>query len=219
VRCGRPAAPSGRSVVPRDSWHLRGGEGGQGGLERVPQASQGARAHGRPADHPRMPAWDSPRAPPSSSPRAAWQRCIVGSLKKWPSRRLGLASVAQHWATVGRRYTDRDRSQSSQPAHKRSKESGCQPLQIDGCGGQIGLNAHVRQAAPDSAGKSIPGFCFAMEAFRPPAVPLLDPSILLTPSITAASCPEQSGIVVADARPFDRQSPLNGRRAQSLALE
>jgi hypothetical protein len=24
----------------------------------------------------------------------------VGSLKKWPSRRLGLASVAQHWATL-----------------------------------------------------------------------------------------------------------------------
>ena len=39
------------------------------------------------------------------------------------------------------------------------KKSGCQPLQIDGCGGQIGLNAHVREAAPDSAGKPMPGLC------------------------------------------------------------
>jgi hypothetical protein len=46
-----------------------------------------------------------------------------------------------------------------------------------------------------------------MEAFRPPAVPLIEPSILLAPSITAASCPEQSGVVVADHDGFVR-SPL-----------
>jgi hypothetical protein len=53
---------------------------------------------------------------------------------------------------------------------------------------------------------------------------LIEPTILLAPSLTAASRPEQSGIVIADhdalfTRPFDRQSPLNGQRAQSLALE
>src|SRR5262245_27250558 len=78
------------------------------------------------------------------------------------------------------------------------KKSGCQPLQIDGCGGQIGLNAHVREAAPDSAGKSMPGFCLAMEAFRVPTMPLIESSILLVPSLTAASRPKQSGIIVAD---------------------
>jgi hypothetical protein len=70
------------------------------------------------------------------------------------------------------------------------KNSGCQPFQIDGCGGQIGLNAHVREAAPDSAGKSMPGLCLAMEAFRAPTMPLIEPSILLAPSITAASRPK-----------------------------
>ena len=34
-----------------DSRHLRGRQGGQGGLERVPQAPQGARPERRPADH------------------------------------------------------------------------------------------------------------------------------------------------------------------------
>src|SRR6201982_3300839 len=34
-----------------DSRHLRGGEGGQEWLERVPQASQGTRVEGRPAHH------------------------------------------------------------------------------------------------------------------------------------------------------------------------
>src|SRR5262245_66029180 len=70
------------------------------------------------------------------------------------------------------------------------KKSGRQPLQIDGCGGQIGLNTHVREAAPDSAGKSMPSFCLAMEAFRAPTMPLIEPSILLAPSITAASRPK-----------------------------
>ena len=69
------------------------------------------------------------------------------------------------------------------------------------------MNAHVREAAPDSAGESMPGLCLAMEAFRPPTMPLIEPSILLVPSLTAASRPEQSGIVVADHDGFVH-SPL-----------
>src|SRR5215471_4711298 len=138
-------------------------------------------------------------------------QCTTGSLKKWASRRLlcgcRLGVSCTHWRSVGRGCTDRDRSQLSQPAHERRKESGCQPLQIDGCGGQIGLNAHVREAAPDSAGESMPGLCLAMEAFRPPTMPLIEPSILLSPSLTTASRPEQSGIVVADHDGFVH-SPL-----------
>ena len=99
---------------------------------------------------------------------------------------------------VGRRSMGWDWSESSQPAHKKRKESGRQPLQIDGGGGQIGLNAHVRETAPDSARKTMPGLCLAMESFRPPTMPLIEPSILLAPSLTAASGSEQSGIVVAD---------------------
>src|SRR5262249_38720739 len=40
-----------RARLSGDSRHLRGGEGGQDGLERVPQASQGTRIEGCPADH------------------------------------------------------------------------------------------------------------------------------------------------------------------------
>src|SRR5712672_4008989 len=40
-----------RERLSGDSWHLRGGEGGQEWLERVSQASQGTRVEGRPADH------------------------------------------------------------------------------------------------------------------------------------------------------------------------
>jgi hypothetical protein len=45
--------------------------------------------------------------------------------------------------------------------HKRRKKSDCLLFQIDG-GGKIGLNAHVRDAAPDSPGKSMPGLCLAI---------------------------------------------------------
>src|SRR5262249_47338771 len=40
-----------RERLSGDSRHLRGGEGGQEWLERVPQASQGTRVEGYPADH------------------------------------------------------------------------------------------------------------------------------------------------------------------------
>src|SRR5258705_9998748 len=40
-----------REWLSGDSRHLRGGEGGQEWLERVPQASQGTRVEGRPAHH------------------------------------------------------------------------------------------------------------------------------------------------------------------------
>src|ERR1700745_3389272 len=40
-----------RERLSGDSRHLRGGEGGQEWLERVPQASQGTRVEGRPAHH------------------------------------------------------------------------------------------------------------------------------------------------------------------------
>jgi hypothetical protein len=66
------------------------------------------------------------------------------------------------------------------------------------------LNAHVRDAAPDSARKTVPGLCLAVETFRPPTMPLIQPSILVAPSVTASSSPEQSGIVVANHDCFVR---------------
>jgi len=46
----------------------------------------------------------------------------------------------------GRRY---------QPSQQ--KERCRQPLEIDGCGGQEGLDPHVLQATADSSGESVPG--------------------------------------------------------------
>jgi hypothetical protein len=63
------------------------------------------------------------------------------------------ASVAQQWPSVGRDVPP--------TSAQRRKKSDCLLFQIDG-GGQIGLNAHVRDAAPDSPGKSMPGLCLAI---------------------------------------------------------
>jgi hypothetical protein len=81
---------------------------------------------------------------------------------------------------------------------ERAKEAAASRFKLMAAGGQIGLNAHVRDAAPDSAGKTAPGRCLAMQTFRPPTMPLIQPLILVAPSVTASSSPEQSGIVVAD---------------------
>ena len=75
------------------------------------------------------------------------------------------------------------------------------------------MNAHVREAAPDSARKTVPGLCLAMETFRPPTMSLIQPSILVAPSVTAPSSPEQSGIVIANHDCFVR-SPFR----QAVAL-
>jgi len=55
--------------------HLRGGEGGQDWLERVPQATQIVERC--PADHLGCLHLDLPRAPQSPFQGPAWQRCIV----------------------------------------------------------------------------------------------------------------------------------------------
>jgi hypothetical protein len=63
-----------------------------------------------------------------------------------------------------------------------------------------------------------------METFRPPAMSLIELSMSLARSLTAASRSKQSGVVVADHddfvhSPFGQTSPFSGQRAQSLALE
>jgi putative transposase len=64
----------------RDSWHLRRGEGGQGGLERFAQESQQTWPARCPAYHlGRLYGLSGSAA--EFFPDAAWQRCVVGSLK------------------------------------------------------------------------------------------------------------------------------------------
>jgi putative transposase len=60
-----------RQWLPRDIGHLRGREGRQGGLVRVPEAFEGTRADGRAADHLRcLPGVEY-------FPETLWQRCVV----------------------------------------------------------------------------------------------------------------------------------------------
>jgi hypothetical protein len=54
-------------------------------------------------------------------------------------------------------------SQEGRAQNKR-KESGRQPFEVDCSGGQISLDFHVGEAAPDGAREPMPGLGFAMKA-------------------------------------------------------
>ncbi len=98
-------------------------------------------------------------------PEAAWQRCIVGSLKKWSvplvyaaMRPVALASSPARGCDLGNGLPGRD------PAQQKRKESGCQPLEVDCSGGQINLDLHIGEATPDGAREPMPRLGFAMKA-------------------------------------------------------
>jgi hypothetical protein len=86
----------------------------------------------------------------------------MGSLKKWSSRRLIRLQVRRQSHSSGQALA----VMYPQAAHKRRKKSDCLLFQIDGGGGQIGLNAHVRDAAPDCPGKSMPALCLIIAAMK-----------------------------------------------------
>ena len=59
------------------------------------------------------------------------------------------------------------------------EQRGRKPLQVDGCGGQVGLDLHVGETAPDSARQAMPGLRLAVVTFRAPAVALVEAPVLL----------------------------------------
>ena len=134
-------------------------------------------------------------------PEVAWQRCIVGSLKKWPIQPL-YAAVSPTWPRVKTRAPARSeegkRIARDNARENKRKESGCQPLEVYGGCRQVGLDLHVGEAATYSARKSMPCFGLAVEAFRTPTMALIEPSILFAPSLAAAAGAEQSRVVVAN---------------------
>jgi hypothetical protein len=81
-------------------------------------------------------------------PLCGCRPCIVG-MAWW-------AFDGDLWARIGLKRAIR---------RTKRKEGGCQPLQVDGGGGQILLNTHVCETAPDSACEAMPGFRLAMESF------------------------------------------------------
>jgi len=84
------------------------------------------------------------------------------------------------------------------PAQNKRKESGSQPLEVDGGRCQVGLDLHIGEATADGAREPVPGLGFAVEAFRTPAMALVEPSILCAPLLATAAGAEQSGIIVTD---------------------
>ena len=74
----------------------------------------------------------------------------------------------------------------------------CQPLEVDDSGGQVGLDLHICEAAPDGTRQTVPGFGFAMEAFGSPAVALIETPVFRAPALAAAPRAKQSRVIVPD---------------------
>jgi hypothetical protein len=109
------------------------------------------------------------------------------------------------------------------PAQKKRKESGRQPLKIDGGRSQVGLDLHVGEAAPHRAREPMPRLGLAVEALGTPAMTLIewsssDQCNRRRRARSKAGYPSPTTTALK-TRPLDRQSPLSGHRAQSLAFE
>src|SRR5512139_3130503 len=90
---------------------------------------------------------------------ATWQRCRVGSLKKSAAMRtmprLGRVATRRTFSSPDVFCWSAQRTERDAGGDKCVK-SRRQPLEVDDCCGQIGLDLHIRQAAPDGAGQAVP---------------------------------------------------------------
>jgi hypothetical protein len=95
-----------------------------------------------------------------------WQRCIVGSMKKWPPHPTQRSALYSRHVKTGTpsRSEEREWAAEDDPAQKKRKESDRQALEVDGGSRQVGLNLHVGEAASHGAREPMPGLGFAMEA-------------------------------------------------------
>jgi len=81
------------------------------------------------------------------------------------------------------------------------------------------------QTTANGAREPVPGFCFAVESFRSPAMALIKSAILIRPALASAPSPQERGIIVADHYGFvdtlffERQAAASEQRPQSLARE
>jgi hypothetical protein len=87
----------------------------------------------------------------------------------------------------------RECAPADDPARNKRKESGSQPLEVDGGRCQVGLDLHIGEATTDGAREPVPGLGFAVEAFRTSAMALVEPSILCAPLLATAAGAEQAG--------------------------
>ena len=64
--------------------------------------------------------------------------------------------------------------------------------------GEESLDAHVLEPTPDYAGETVPCLCFAMVAFRSPAIGLVKPPVLVRQPLAPPPSAQERGIVVAN---------------------
>jgi hypothetical protein len=73
--------------------------------------------------------------------------------------------------------------QNGREQRKQRGDGGRQPLEVDGCGREIGLDLHVREAAPHRPGQAVAGLGLSMHAFHAPAMAIVEGLVLLAPSL------------------------------------
>ena len=97
------------------------------------------------------------------------------------------------------------RQRRGSPRTEQGEQRGGEPLEVDGRDGRERLDAHVLQPAPHGARQAVPALGLAVEPFRAPAAPLVEPRVLLGPPLLAPAgfvTPRASGpLLVGDADP------------------
>ncbi len=94
----------------------------------------------------------------------------------------------------GRLPRAKQRPQQEQDGEK----SGGEPLEVDRRRREVGLDLHVREAAPDGAGEAVPGLRLAVVALRSPAMTLVEPAVLVGPPLAPSPGAQERRVVVAD---------------------
>src|SRR6478609_4900415 len=97
------------------------------------------------------------------------------------------------WSGVGA-GTDLGERCGREPGNGGQK-GGSEPLEVDCRCGQESLDAHVVEAAPNGARKTVPGLGLAVDALDAPAMPLIEAFLPLSPLEPLAPGPQQRRVV------------------------
>ena len=129
---------------------------------------------------------------------------LVGLLKNPPSDRGECRTMRQRplggWFGCWGRGTGLEgavpASGGPKMAHRTARRAAASRLRL--IAGQVGLDFHVVETAPDSAPEPVPGLGLAVEALGTPKVTLVQPLIVLAPPCTPTPSPEQRRVVMRD---------------------
>ena len=94
---------------------------------------------------------------------------------------------------------------------EKAQKSERQPLQVDGCGGQERLDAHVLKTASDCARESMPSLCLPVVSFGAPTMSPVELPVLGRPVLPSATRSKERRMMVAH---HDSLVSPTGRQAQ-----